>query len=160
LISLMALAFTVSGQADDFRLPESEPIVSFAIPGSWQPSVAKESVEARSGDGFWIRLEITGVDSPSYLEIAKQLALHHLRTNGLEVGELTKQRPGNLNGLDNVSFLFHGKAADGSRSIIITLYLVTKSKGLLLTMWASPDGLEKNIQVMGKIAQSIKRITQ
>ena len=142
------------------KLPDQNPVASFTIPASWKPAEYEDGVEAVSDDqSVYIAVEATDLSSQSVIEDAMKASLSYLKKKGVEVDQSTaKQSQAKLNGMDVIDVDWRGKDSEGDCIVSLTVVVVTGSKGLLLTYWASPDREKKNSQELVGILHSIKPI--
>lgn len=159
-VGLGTFALLASAWAGDYKLPDQNPVASFTIPASWKPAEYEDGVEAVSDDeSVYIAVEATDLSSQSVIEDAMKASLSYLKKKGVEVDQSTaKQSQAKLNGMDVIDVDWRGKDSEGDCIVSLTVVVVTGSKGLLLTYWASPDGEKKNSQELVGILHSIKPI--
>jgi hypothetical protein len=151
-------ALTVSMRANDFTLPDLNPVASFTIPASWNPSEYENGVEATSDDGtVYIAIEATDIASADDATSSMMQAMKQLAKKGVTVDVVSvKKTKAKVNGLDVVDVSWDGKDSEGACNVSLSIVMVTPQKGLLLTYWASPEGEKKYEKDLREIGQSIK----
>jgi hypothetical protein len=159
-VGLGTFALLASAWAGDFKLPDQNPVASFTIPASWKPAEYEDGVEAVSDDeSVYIAVEATDLSSQSVIEDAMKASLSYLKKKGVEVDQSTaKQTQAKLNGMDVIDVDWKGKDSEGDCIVSLSVVVVSGTKGLLLTYWASPEGEKKNSEQLVQILHSIKPI--
>jgi hypothetical protein len=137
-------------------VPSEEAVATVTIPDDWKTDEIDDGIEATSADGeVYLAIEETDGDS---VKASLEEAMKYLTSKGVTVTESSmKQQEGKLGDLDVVDIAWDGKDEDGPAKISLTVVAVTKTKGLLLIYWASPEGEKKNSEALGAIAKSIKK---
>lgn len=154
LVFLTAFAF--SAVAGTHKLPEEETIATITIPDSWKTDEIDDGIEATSEDGeVYLAIETTDADN---VKEAMEEAFQYLKSKGVTVNaDSAKQEEGKLGEMDVVDISWDGKDEEGAAKISLTVVSVTKSDGLLLIYWASPEGEKKHQEALTAIAKSIKK---
>lgn len=105
----------------------------------------------------YIAVEATDLSSQSVIEDAMKASLSYLKKKGVEVDQSSaKQSQAKLNGMEVIDVDWKGKDSEGDCIVSLSVVVVTGSKGLLVTYWASPEGEKKNSQEVIGILHSIK----
>lgn len=152
----LAAALSLPAFAGTHKLPEEEPIATVTIPDSWKTDEIEDGVEATSDDGE-VYLAIETTDGDSVAEGMKE-AVEYLKSKGVVVDESTvKQETGKLGAFDIVDVSWDGKDEEGAAKISLSVVSITKTEGLLLIYWASPEGEKKHLEALKAIAKSIKK---
>ena len=153
---MLSVALSLAAFGGTHKVPKEDPVATITIPDEWKTEEIEDGIEATSNDGE-VYLAIEETDSDSIKESMEE-AMSYLKSKGVTVTESSmKQEEGKLGEMDVVDISWTGKDEDGPAKISLTIVAVTKTKGLLLIYWASPQGEQKNKEALGEIAKSIKK---
>lgn len=149
-------AFAVSGIAGTHKVPEEDPVATVTIPDSWKTDEVEDGIEVTSDDGeVYLAIEETDGDS---VKEGMEEAIKYLQSKGVTVdSDSAKQEQRKLGEMDVVDVSWDGKDEEGAAKISLTVISVTKTEGLLLIYWASPEGEKKHMEALTAIAKSIKK---
>ena len=156
LAAAVLCTLTLSGIAGSHKVPEEDPIATVTIPDSWKTDDIEDGIEVTSDDGeVYLAIEATDGDS---VKEGMDEAIKYLKSKGVTVNsDSVKQEEGKLGDMDVVDVSWDGKDEEGAAKISLTVISVTKTEGLLLIYWASPEGEKKHMEALSAIAKSIKK---
>jgi hypothetical protein len=160
-ISLLSFCLLASSGllacADTFKLPENKPIVSFALPDSWNPTTTEAGMQAASVDGeIYIAVEFIDSDSMSDVLDADSA---FFKEQGVTIDGKQKAEPeSTVNGMVIHTNNFNGTEKDGPCEISISVISVAGPAGLMITYWGSPGAADKHKDSLEKILKSIAKI--
>ena len=156
LLAFVSAALSLSALAGTYKIPAEDPVTTVTLPDDWKTDEIDDGIEATSSDGeVYLAIEETDGDS---IKASLDEAMKYLKSKGVTVTESSlKQQEGKIGEMDVVDISWDGKDEDGPAKISLTVVAVTKTEGLLLIYWASPEGEKKNMQALGAIAKSIKK---
>ena len=147
----------VSAFAETFKLPESQPIVSFVLPDSWKPSETDAGLQANSVDGE-VYIAIEFVDSDSVDDMIDETKTF-LDQQGVKVEKKAKSNGGStINDMSISHTSYDGTDKDGPCEVSLSFLTVAPGKGLMITYWGSQDAADKHKESLEKILNSITKI--
>lgn len=152
-----ALLTSLSASAEEYKLPEETPVVSFSFPEKWEASEFDGGVEATSEDGE-VYIAIEGVDAQG-VEKSMDEAFKYLTEKGVKPNpETVKTAEGKLEGMDVVDISLEGTDEDGACKVTIMVIAASDAHGIMVIYWASPEGEKTNQADLDKIVKSIKKL--
>jgi hypothetical protein len=158
LLALSVLALLgLPAFAENFQLPEQNPIVSFMLPDSWKPTETDAGLEATSVDGE-IYLAIEYIDADSVNDVIDG-TISFLDKQGVKVEKKPKSEgDSTLNDMSISHMSYNGTDKDGPCEVSLSFVTVTQGKGLMITYWGSQEAADKHQESLLKIINSIKKI--
>lgn len=151
----LGTAFLACAHAEDFKLPEKSPVVTFSFPEKWETEKYDEGVEATSEDEE-VYVAIENVSTKGVAE-SMESAIKYLKGKGVTAkNESLKQKEAKLNGMDVVDLSWDGTDKEGACKISVIVVAATEDKGVLVIYWASEEGEKKNQADLTKLIKSIK----
>lgn len=143
--------------AKSYTIPDPNPIAVVTIPDDWEVTETKKGIEVDSEDEeVYVAVEVTEMN-----DVAKTIAdtIVWLQSKKVVIDASTQQQQEiNINGIPGFMVKWTGKDDDGPTNVSLTILVLSESKGLLLTYWASPDGEKDNLDALKGIINSLKPV--
>jgi hypothetical protein len=153
---MAALVLPMPAQAEKFRIPASDPIVTIEVPEDWTATQIDKGIELSSDDDE-VYLAIEGTPMKGLVELTTD-AVKFLNRAGVTVDKSTeKSSEGTVNGFKMNDIGWAGQDKDGDVLIHLMILTITPTKGVLFTYWASPDGDKEHDETIRKIIRSVRK---
>ena len=152
--SILALGLASTAMAETYVLPNGKPLVSITIPESWESTEIAKGVEATSPDeGVYIAAEIVETNK---VDVAIKEAVKYLIDNGVEIDQSSMAKKDTKFGtFDAIEVDWTGKDEDGPTQVSVSIVILSETKSMFLTYWASPEAGKANANDLNAIASSI-----
>jgi hypothetical protein len=130
--TLFDLLLYSSAWADEYVLPEDNPVASVTFPDAWKSSIHDKGVEAISGDNQ-VYFAVEATDS-SRIENSITEALQYLHTKGVNVDESSLQKDStDIDGKETATFDWDGKDKHGACKVGLAVMRIKGIKGCFLS---------------------------
>jgi hypothetical protein len=157
LVAGLLAAFPALAAAKSYTIPDPNPVAVVTLPDDWDTKEIAKGIEADSEDEeVYIAVEVTEMSN-----VAKTIeeSILWLKSKDVVIDPATQQQSEvNINGIPGFMVKWSGKDNDGPTNVSLTILVLSETKGLLLTYWASPDGEKDNLKALKAIAESIKPV--
>ena len=157
LVAGFIAAFPALLAAKSYTIPDPNPVAVVTIPDDWDTTEIAKGIEADSEDEeVYIAIEVTEMNN-----VAKTIeeTIVWLKNKEVVIDAATQQQSEiTINGIPGFMVKWSGKDKDGPTNVSLTILVLSETKGLLLTYWASPDGEKDNLKALKSIADSIKPV--
>ena len=157
LVAGFLAAFPALLAAKSYTIPDPNPVAVVTIPDDWDTTEIAKGIEADSEDEeVYIAIEVTEMNN-----VAKTIeeTIVWLKNKDVVIDAATQQQSEiTVNGIPGFMVKWSGKDKDGPANVSLTILVLSETKGLLLTYWASPDGEKDNLKALKGIADSIKPV--
>jgi hypothetical protein len=157
LVAGFLAAFPALLAAKSYTIPDPNPVAVVTIPDDWDTTEIAKGIEADSEDEeVYIAIEVTEMNN-----VAKTIeeTIVWLKNKEVVIDPATQQQSEiTINGIPGFMVKWSGTDKDGPTNVSLTILVLSETKGLLLTYWASPDGEKDNLKALKGIADSIKPV--
>lgn len=153
-MGLLALGMSGAAMAETYVLPNGKPLVSITIPETWESTEIAKGIEASSPDeGVYIAAEIVETNK---VDVAIKEAVKYLIDNGVEIDQASMvKKETKFGSFDAIEVDWTGKDEDGPTQVSVSIVILSETKTMFLTYWASPEAGKANAADLNAIAASI-----
>ncbi len=156
LAGFLALS-PVLALAKSYTIPDPNPVAVVTMPDDWEVTVIPKGIEADSEDEeIYVAVEVTQMS-----DVATTVAesIKWLQSKSVVIDASTQQQsPVTINGIPGFMIKWSGTDEDGPTNVSLTILVLSETKGLLLTYWATPSGEKDNLVALKGIIDSLKPV--
>lgn len=143
--------------AKTHSIPDPNPIAVVTIPDDWEVTSTAKGIEVDSEDEeVYVAVEVTEMSS-----VAKTVTdtIAWLQSKNVVIDPATQQQQQiKVNDIPGFMIKWSGKDDDGPTNVSLTIMVLSETKGLLLTYWATPQGEKDNLEALKGIINSLRPV--
>ncbi len=157
LMAGLLLLCPAIASAKSYTIPDPNPIAVVTMPDDWETTVIPKGIEADSEDEeVYVAIEVAELKK---IDKAIEETIVWLQGKGVVVDVATQQQGEvTINGIPGFQVRWSGKDDDGPANVSLTMLVLSETKGLILTYWASPEGEKDNLKALASILDSLKPV--